>query len=188
MALSVNASLVDDGSLWTKPSAGHAGWDNSAGDIDWVPDQSYYKRVLLELTGDAGEKVNIVNWEVYGNDFEFVADASAVTVQAAGGDYTGATAPAFLNDQTTRTIWARNGKAQDAGAPYYDNTGTPWLSALRANGARVVVELPVYMDWDTAASDTSEFLIEAFVPGSFGSASASAIVAVANPDIAKVTP
>lgn len=183
MALSVTAALVDDASGWDNtPPAGHAGWNNTAGDDVWVPDRTYYRRVLLELTGDAGEKPNIVNWEIYGNDFEFVADASAVTVQAAGGDYTGATAPAYLNDLTTRTIWVRNATAADGGAPYYDDTGSPWVSSLRANGNRVVVEFPFYSDFAAANTETADFLVEAFLPGSFGSASASAIVALANPD------
>ena len=187
MALSMNAALVDNASTWTKPSAGHSGHDNTAGDLAWVPDQTYYRRVLLTVSGDAGEVVSIVNWEIYGNDLPFVADASALTVQATGGDYTAATAPALVNDRVTRNIWARNATAEDGGAPYYADTGTPWVSVLRANGPPVVVELPAYYPWDTAGSDSTQFLVQAFLPRSFGNSALSAIVAVGNPDVAKVS-
>lgn len=198
MALTVYATLVDDatGSWNPDPPADHEGWNNTSGDKAWVPDETYYRRVLLELKDSLGgdpekfQYANIVNWEIYGgtDGMEFVANASTVTVTATvGGDYTEATAPAFLNDQTTRTVWVRNSTpGNDTPTPgaYYDNTGTPWVSSLRANGGRVVVNLPVYFKWDTAGTQTTEFLIEAFLPGSFGTPTDSTTLAISNPDIA----
>lgn len=186
MAISVTAALVDapDGNWNPDPAAGHQGWDNSGGDKAWVPDVTYYRRVILEASGDAGEVIDIVNWELFdGNDVPFVADASAVTVQATGGDYTNATAPALFNDRTTRTIWARNATAEDGGAPYYEDTGNSWAtSILRANGPRVIVEVPVYYKWDTTNTETTTIEVEAYLPGSGGVPTATANVALANPD------
>lgn len=186
MAVTVTATQVDDASGWANtPPAGHAGWNNSAGDTDWVPDVYYNRRFRLECSGDAGEDTRVVNWEIFdGTTVPFVADASAVTVQAVGGTYTGATAPALINDRTTRTIWARNATAEDGGGPYYEDTGSPWISVLRANGQRVIVELPAYQSWGTAGSETDTFEIVAYLPGSFGVPSAQTSVTVSNPDVA----
>lgn len=188
MAVTVTAALVDDGSGWDNtPPAGHAGWNNTAGDEDWVPDVNYNRRVLLTCEGDAGEVGSIVNWEIFdGTLVPFVDDASAVTVQAAAGDYTAATAPSMVNDRTTGTIWARNATAEDGGAPYYDDTGSAWVSTLRANGPRVVVELPIYAGWDTADTEQETYEIVAYLPGSFGTPAGQTSITVSNPDIALV--
>ena len=84
MALSVTAALVDDGTGWNNtPPAGHAGWNNTAGDDVWVPDRWYNRRVLIELKGDAGEKPNIVNWEIYdGTTVPFVEWRSSTRTPA----------------------------------------------------------------------------------------------------------
>lgn len=185
MALTATASLVvtPDGN-WNPDPTGASGWDNSSGDKTWVPDEYYYRRVLLELTGGPGEVPNIVRWEIYdGTTIPFVDDASAVTVQASLGDYTAATAPAYVNDRTTRTIWVRNATAADGGAPYYDNTGNAWVGILRANGPRNVIEFPAYLRWDVGVGpDSMTFEVEAFTgPGGLPSATTS--ITISKPDI-----
>lgn len=184
MAVTVTAALVDNASGWNNtPPAGHAGWNNTAGDKTWVPDANYNRRVLLTCVGSAGEVQHTVNWEVYDTTaVPFAANASTVTVQASGGTYTGATAPVFLNDRTTKRVWVRNATAQGAGAPYYADTGSPWMSILRANGPRVVVELPVYFKWAGANAQTRNFEVAAFLPGSFGTSAGVATITIANPN------
>lgn len=190
MAVTVTATQVDDASGWANtPPAGHAGWNNTAGDTDWVPDVNYNRRFLLECSGDAGEVGSVVNWEIYdGTVVPFVDDASTLTVSInPGGDYDGGNEPALVNDRTTRTLWARNATpANDVPTPgdYYDDTGRPWISTLRANGPRVVVELPAYQDWGDAATETDTFEVVAYLPGSFGVPAGQTSVSVTNPDVA----
>lgn len=190
MAVTVTAALVDDASGWDNtPPAGHAGWNNTAGDTDWVPDVSYYRRVLLTCTGDAGEVGSIVNWEIFdGTVAPFVDDASTLTVTInPGGDYDDSNAPTFVNDRTTGTLWVRNDTpSSDTPTPgnYYDDTGKKWISALRANGPRVIVELPTYLKWDTADAESSTYEIVAYLPGSFGAPAAQTSITVSNPDVA----
>ena len=197
MALTATAALVvtPDSGWNPDPPEGHEGWDNTSGDKSWVPDDQYYRRVLLTLTADSpGELGNgIVNWEIYdGTAIPFVDDASTVEVTdtAGGSDYTQATAPAFLNDRTTRTIWARNATpgndAPIAGA-YYDDTGTPLVSSLRANGPRTVIEFPAYLKWDPEVGpDSMDFEVAAFLPGSFGKPSATTSITISRPDSALI--
>ena len=182
MAVTVTAALVDDtggtgagpNAAWANtPPAGHAGWNNTAGDDVWVPDRFDYRRVLLECTGDPGEVGSIVNWEIYSNELNFVADASTESTVDAP----------FVNNIATRTIWTRNGTTWGGGAPYYEESGTPWVSSLRANGNRVVVEVPVYAAY-SASPDTVDVYVEAYLPGSFGTPSASAILDVTGPTTA----
>ena len=180
MALTLSAALVDDGTGWDNtPPAGHAGWNNPAGDDVWVPDRWYNRRVLLELTTDTpGELANgIVNWEIYGNDLDFVTDAATEnTVDAP-----------MVNNLATRTIWTRNATPWGAGdaAPYYEESGTPWVSTLRATQTRVVIEFPFYAAWAAEDTESSEFLVEAYLPGAFGTPSAQAQIVLSNPDEAK---
>lgn len=190
MAVSVTATQVDDASGWDNtPPAGHAGWNNTAGDTDWVPDVYYNRRFLLECVGDAGEVGSIVNWEIFdGTVAPFVDDASTLTVTSnPGGDYDDSNAPTFVNDRTTGTLWVRNSTpSNDTPTPgdYYDDTGTKWISTLRANGPRVVVELPAYQKWGEAASESDTFEIVAYLPGSFGTPVGQTSVTVTNPDVA----
>jgi hypothetical protein len=171
MAVTVTATQVDDGSGWSNtPPAGHAGWNNTAGDGDWIPDVAYNRRFLLECKGDAGEVGGIVNWEIYdGTSIPFVDDASALLDNANG---------AMVNDRASGTIWAWNGT--DA----YEDTGTGWVSTLRANGPRVVVELPAYLKWGTADSETVDYEIAAYLPGGGKTPAGTVSVTVSNPDVA----
>ena len=170
MAVTVTAALVDDASGWVNtPPTGHAGWNNTAGDTDWVPDVGYYRRVLLTCEGDAGEVGSIVNWEIYdGTAVPFVNDASALLDNANG---------AMVNDRATGTMWAWTGAA-------YEDTGSAWVSTLRANGPRVVVELPTYLKWGTTDAESSTYEIVAYLPGSFGAPAGSTSITVSNPDVA----
>ena len=194
MALSIQVSLVDDAEgsgsgpnpAWTKPDitpGAHAGWDNQAGDDVWVPDQSYYKRVLLELVGDAGEKPNIVNWELYDTEVYWVAPAA--TIEAAV-DNTAADGKVFAIADDTFEFYVFNG-AND----WVLQPGIKPPSSLRANGNRVVVELPVYYKWGAANGGDVDgsFLVEAFAPGSFGVPTDAVVMTqVWNPDEGLLTP
>ena len=174
MAVTVTATQVQDGTAWT-----------AYGDKDWVPDVNYYRRVQLSGVGSAGEVGSIVTWEVYDSvAVPFVANAATVTVQATGGTYTGATAPAYLNNRNTNTVWVRNAKAQDGGVPYSTETGQKWVSALRANGPEVNVELPVTYGWGTASAKTTTFEVAAYLPGNGGVPAGTTSVTVKNPDVA----
>ena len=173
MTVTVTATQVDNASAWV-----------TAGDRDWVPDINYYRRFRLSCTGSAGEVGQIVLWEIYDTTaVPFQANAATVTVQATGGTYTGATAPAYLNNRNTNTVWVRNAKAQDGGAPYYTETGNPWVSALRANGPEVIVELPVFLGWGAAGAKTNNFEIAAFLPGAGRTPTATVVKTVTNPDV-----
>jgi len=173
MTVTVTANLVDTAAAWV-----------TAGDRDWVPDTSYYRRFHLSCTGSAGEVGTIVNWEIYDSTaVPFQANASTVTVQATGGTYTAATAPAYLNNRATNTVWVRTAKAADAGAPYYAETGSPWVSALRANGPEVNVELPASLPWGAAGSKTTNFEIAAYLPGSGRVPAGTVSKTVTNPDV-----
>lgn len=182
MAVTVTATQVDDGSGWDNtPPAGHAGWNNPAGDTDWVPDVNYNRRFLLEATGP--EVGGIVNWEIYdGTAIPFVDDASAIVSDGADGGNTAGTA--FVNDRTTRTVWAVVGADPGLGNPWYEDTGAAWISTLRANGPRVVVELPAYQKWGVADTEQDTFEIVAYLPGSFGVPAGQTSVTVSNPDVA----
>ena len=182
MALTATAVLADDpgapGTWNPAPPTGHHGWNNTSGDLAWVPDEYYYRRVLLTLTGNAGETPNVVNWEIYGgSDIPFVADAATeATVDVP-----------MVNNLATRTIWVRNATDWATAAPYYDETGTPWVSTLRANGNRVVIEFPAYLKWDLGVGlDSAEFYIEAFVPGAFGVPSATTSITIDKPNIVHI--
>jgi hypothetical protein len=182
MAVTVTATQVDDASGWDNtPPAGHAGWNNTAGDSDWVPDVNYNRRFLLKCEGDAGEVQHTVNWEIFdGTDIPFVADASTYNAGGVEGDLT-----AFVNNRATRTIWARNATEWGDGLQqYYEETGAAWISTLRANGPEVVVELPAYQQWGATAAETDTFEIEAYLPSSFGVPAGSVSVDVTNPDVA----
>lgn len=174
MTVTVTATQVDNAAGWV-----------AAGDRDWVPDVSYYRRFHLSCSGSAGEVGSIVLWEIYdATAVPFVANASTVTVQATGGTYTGANAPAYLNNRATNTVWVRNGaKAQDAGQPYYVETGQPWVSALRANGPEVNVELPILLGWGAAGSKTTNFEIAAYLPGGGRTPAGTVSKTVTNPDV-----
>ena len=174
MTVTVTATQVDNAAGWTV-----------AGDKDWVPDVGYYRRFHLSCTGSAGEVGQIVLWEIYDSTaVPFVANAATVTVQATGGTYTGALAPAYLNNRNTNTVWVRNGaKAQDAGQPYYLETGQPWVSALRANGPEVNVELPVYLSWGTTNAKTTTFEVAAYLPGGGRVPAGTVATTVRNPDV-----
>lgn len=174
MAVTVTATQVDNGSGWV-----------ASGDKDWVPDVGYYRRFHLSCSGSAGEVGTIVNWEIYDSTaVPFVANAATVTVQATGGTYTAATAPAYLNNRNTNTVWVRNAKAADAGAPYYAETGSPWVSVLRANGPEVNIEMPVILGWGTTNAKTTTFEVAAYLPGGGRTPAGSAAVTVRNPDVA----
>ena len=79
-------------------------------------------------------------------------------------------------------MWARNGTAEDGGAPYYEETGSPLVSSYRANGNRTQVELPVTFPWGPPGTDTQVFEISAYLPGGGRIPAASASVTVSNPD------
>jgi hypothetical protein len=174
MAVTVTATQIDDASGWT-----------AQGDRDWVPDVSYYRRFALKCSGSAGEVGSVVNWEIFDSStIPFVENAATVTVQATNGTYTDADDPAFLNNRATNTIWVRNEKAADDGAPYYSETGTPWVSALRANGPQVVVEIPTTMAWGVTDAEEQTFEIAAYLPGGGRVPAGTASITVRNPDIA----
>lgn len=174
MTVTVTATQIQDGTAWV-----------TSGDKDWVPDVGYYRRFRLSCTGSAGEVGSIVLWEVYDSvAVPFAANAATVTVQATGGTYTAATAPAYLNNRATNTVWVRNAKAADAGAPYYAETGQPWVSALRANGPEVSIELPVTFAWGAASSKTTTFEIAAYLPLGGRTPAGTTSVTVKNPDVA----
>jgi hypothetical protein len=173
MTVTVTATQVDTAAGWV-----------ASGDRDWVPDVSYYRRFHLSCTGSAGEVGTIVLWEIYDSTaVPFVANAATVTVQATGGTYTTATAPAYLNNRNTNTIWVRTAKAADAGLPYYAETGQPWVSALRANGPEVNVELPVTLAWGAAGAKTTTFEIAAYLPGGGRTPASTVSKTVTNPDV-----
>jgi len=173
MTVTVTATQVDNAAGWT-----------AQGDRDWVPDINYYRRYRLSCTGSAGEVGSVVLWEIYDSTaVPFAADAATVTVQATGGTYTGATAPAYLNNRNTNTVWVRNAKAQDGGAPYYTETSQPWVSALRANGPEVIVQFPVTMGWGAANAKTTTFEAAAFLPGSGRVPAGTVATTVRNPDV-----
>lgn len=174
MAVTVSATQADNAAGWT-----------AVGDPHWVPDVGYYRRFILSCTGSAGEVGTVVNWEIYDSKaVPFAANAATVTVQATGGTYTGATAPAYLNNRNTNTIWVRNAKAQDGGAPYYAETGQPWVSALRANGPLVTVEMPVSFKWGSGVVDTATFEAAAYLPGGGRVPVGTASITVNNPKTA----
>lgn len=170
MAVTVTAVLVDDASTWAteenKKVPGHAGWNNSAGDRDWIPDTTYYRRVRLEATGP--EVGGIVNWEVFDTtEIPFVDDVAAY-VPTPGSE------PIFVNDEKTRKVWAWNGTE-------YVNTGSGWVSVLRANGPRAIVELPAYFKWAATEVESASYDIRAYLPGSFGKESGKATLTIKNP-------
>lgn len=177
MAVTVTATLVDDASTWT-----------AKGDPHWVPDITYYRRFLLECSGpEVIAAGHIVNWEIFdATAVPFVTNAATVTVQATGGTYTAATAPAFLNNRNTNTVWVRNAKAADAGAPYYDETGKPWVSSYRANGNRTQIELPVTLAWAAAGTKTQNFEVVAYLPGGGRVPAGTVTKTVSNPDVANL--
>ncbi len=185
MALTATAALVvtPDGNWNPDPVANHAGWDNTSGDKTWVPDEQYSKRVLLTLTGDAGEYINIVNWEIYdGTAIPFVDDASVVA--DLGNTLDPATGYALVNNRATRTIWSRISADPGEGNPYFEETGSKWVSMLRANGSRTVLEFPSYMKYDVGVGPDSEtYEVEAFLPGSGGVPSATTSITLTKPDI-----
>lgn len=175
MAVTVSATQADNAAGWT-----------AVGDPHWVPDVGYYRRFVLSCSGpEVAAAGHIVNWEIYDSKaIPFVANAATVTVQATGGAYTDADAPAFLNNKNTQTIWVRNAKAPDAGAPYYTETGTPWVSSLRANGPRVTVELPVSFKWAEEVVDTATFEVAAYLPGGGKVPAGYDTITVNNPKVA----
>lgn len=176
MTVTVTATQVDNASGWI-----------TVGDKDWVPDVNYYRRFHLSCTGSAGEVGTIVNWEIYDSvAVPFVANAATVTVQATGGTYTGATAPAYLNNRNTNTVWVRNAKAQDGGVPYYAETGQAWVSTLRANGPEVNIEMPITYGWGAANAKTTTFEVAAYLPGGGRAPAGTATVTVKNPDVANL--
>lgn len=186
MAVTVTAALVDDGSGWDNtPPAGHAGWNNTAGDTDWVPDVSYYKKVLLTCVGDAGEVGSVVNWEIFNTEVYWVA--TAATIEADTDKAVGTVTQNFAIASDTMNLYAWNGTNDWTlvGSTQGDATGG-LAGSYRANGPRVVVDLPVYFGWNTAASESAEFFAAAFLPGSFGVPAGSDTVTIQNPDIAIV--
>lgn len=173
MTVTVTATQVDNAAGWV-----------TAGDRDWVPDVNYYRRFHLSCTGSAGEVGTIVLWEIYDSvAVPFATNAATVTVQATGGTYTGANSPAYLNNRNTNTVWVRNAKLQDAGVPYYTETGQPWVSALRANGPEVNVELPVSMGWGATNAKTTTFEVAAYLPGGGRTPAGTVTATVRNPDV-----
>jgi hypothetical protein len=188
MAITASAALVNapDGNWNPDPPAGHAGWNNTSGDKTWVPDDQYFRRVLLELTGDSGEYINVVNWEIYdASVIPFVDDASAIVSDGLGGGNSAGTA--FVNDRTTRTVWASVGSDPGAGQPWYADTGASWISTLRATGPRTVVEFPAFLRWDEGVGpDSMDFEVEAFLPGAFGTPTATTTITISKPDIALI--
>lgn len=186
MALTADASLVvtPDGSWNPDPPDGHAGWNNPSGDKTWVPDDKYARRVLLTLTGDAGEHINIVNWEIYdGTTIPFVDDASVAADASPSPTNDPAPGATFVNNRTTRTIWTRISDDPGIGNPFFEESGTAWVSTLRANGPRTVIEFPFYGKWGAADTETATYEVEAFLPGAFGTPSATTTITLTNPDI-----
>lgn len=176
MTVTVSATQVDNASGWV-----------ASGDKDWVPDVDYYRNFHLSCTGSAGEVGSVVLWEIYDSTaVPFQANAATVTVQATGGTYTAATAPAYLNNRATNTVWVRNAKAADAGAPYYAETGQPWVSALRANGPEVNVDMPVTFAWGTTNAKTTTFEVAAYLPLGGRTPAGTVSVTVRNPDVANL--
>lgn len=188
MALTASAAIVvtPDGNWNPDPPAGHAGWNNTSGDKAWVPDENYAGRILLQLTGNAGEYINIVNWEIYdGTDIPFVDDAGVLALDPPNNDP--ASGFDLVNDRTTRTIWSRIATTPALDEPFFENTGTPWVPMLRATGPRTVIDIESWMKWDVGVGLASRtFEVEAFLPGSFGVPSATTAITVSKPDISLI--
>lgn len=182
MAVTVTAALVDDASGWSNtPPAGHAGWNNTAGDTDWVPDVAYYKKVLLTCEGDAGEVKSVVNWEIFDARVYLIDTAANLEAKddaAAGGQVLG-----LASDTMDLYAWNGSDDWVLVGPSQGDATGGA-VSTLRANGPRVVVDLPFYAKWDVADQEEADFVAFAFLPGSFGVPAGSDTVSVSNPDVA----
>ena len=180
MAVTVAATQVDDASEWKDFPP------ELKGDPDWIPDVYYNRRFLLECSGP--EVGSVVNWEIYDAGTIPVVDNAATWNK--GGAATEGTVVPLVYNRLTRTVWARNATAWGDGtaAPYYDETGAPWMAPLlRANGPRAVIELPAYLKWgdsdDPGSIETVTFEIEAFLPGAGKVPSGFVSVDVTSPDV-----
>jgi uncharacterized protein YjdB len=169
MAVTATASLVGVPALDPGRPPNHAGWNNPGGDPEWFPDVDVYRRVQLACTGSAGEVGSIVNWELYDDKFSFKTTAQ---INALADGTTGV----FINNTTTRTVWAYTG-TNVAGSAYAD-TKAKWIATLRANGPRVQVLLgPKRKIGDPSVN----WRVEAFLPGSFGVPSGTANIDIIPP-------
>lgn len=184
MAVTVTAALVVDADLqlgtWNPAPTGDAGWDNTSGDLAWVPDETYYKKVKLEITGDAGEVQHTCNWEVFDQSVYWVDTAANIE---AAIDGTAAAGKVLGLASDTLDVYAFNGTDDwiNVGTALGDANGSA-VATVRANGVRTVIDLPVYYKWDTADTEEGSFFVAAFLPGSFGTPSGTATLAISNPN------
>lgn len=175
MAVTATATLARPLAKDAARPPGHAGWNNPVGDPHYNADVDWYRRVRLALLGDAGEYINIVNWEL----FDGTVPMKATTDITAGAAYTGTTASPFgplVNNTTTWTVWATNNLATANTAKYY-NTGRAPVSTLRANGQRTIVVLGNQKKVGDAATVWSVY---AFLPGAFKVPTASTTISIEN--------
>jgi hypothetical protein len=174
MAVTATAALVKTFSGDPPRPPGHAGWNNPSGDIDWIPDIDFYRRVRLACSGNAGEDTRTVNWECYDGTVPFKTNAELASTTA------GTTASPFgalVNNSDTWTIWATTGVATAGQAKYYDTKQMP-VSTLRANGQTVQVLLGPAKK---IGADAVTWNIAAFLPGSGRTPSAKTTVTVTPP-------
>ena len=177
MAITVSAALVSTlvaDAARPGYSAPNMGWNNRVGDPHWIADIDWYRRVQLSCTGNAGEVITTVNWEVADPTIPMktAADITAATAGSVASPY-GAT----INHIGTWTVWVTTGVAT-AAQPKYTDTGRPVVSLLRANGPRVQVVLGKKK---LAVGTTETYTVAAFLPGAFKVPTGTATVVVQAP-------